>query len=52
MGDNNKHISRPFFAVDMYGGYHFLFVYLDQDVEDPEVYSASPYGSSSDDDSG
>jgi len=36
-------ISRPFFAIDVYGGDHFLFVYLDEGVDDPMVYEACPY---------
>lgn len=36
-------ISRPFFALDQYGGDQFLFVYLDENVDDPNVYQATPY---------
>jgi hypothetical protein len=43
LGDNDQQISRPFFAIDMYGGHKFLFVYLDEQKDDPEVYQASPY---------
>jgi hypothetical protein len=36
-------ISRPFFALDLYGGDQFLFVYLDENVDDPIVYQICPY---------
>jgi hypothetical protein len=38
--DSNKVITRPFYAIDVYGGYSFIFVYLDEG-NDPPVYSAS-----------
>jgi len=36
-------ITRPFFALDQYGGDQFLFIYLDESVDDPTVYQATPY---------
>ena len=39
----NHMITRPFFALDQYGGDQFLFVYLDEGVDDPTVYQALPY---------
>lgn len=34
-------ISRPFFVIDVYnGGEQFLFIYLDENLEDPEVQDA------------
>ncbi|MCR8558958.1 hypothetical protein KXD93_14975 [Mucilaginibacter sp. BJC16-A38] len=43
LADNDRQISRPFFAVDMYGGDKFLFVYLDEGKDDPDLYEATPY---------
>ncbi|GAB3937455.1 hypothetical protein [Mucilaginibacter myungsuensis] len=37
----NYCITRPFFVIDVYNaGTQFLFVYLDEDQEDPIVYEA------------
>jgi hypothetical protein len=42
--DFNLSIVRPFYAVDIYGyGSTFLFVYLDEDAEDPIIYEGA-YG--------
>lgn len=41
--DNDLSISRPFFALDEYGGDQFMFIYLDGGVDDPVVYQATPY---------
>jgi len=40
----NYSINRPFFVVDVYnGGEQFLFVYLDEEVDDPIIYEAYLY---------
>ncbi len=40
MNDENKTISRPFFAIDIYNAYdQFIFVYLDEG-DNPPVYGA------------
>jgi hypothetical protein len=44
--DNNLVISRPFFAIDEYGGDQFLFIYLDINADDPIVYQVTSYVSS------
>jgi len=45
-----KQISRPFFAIDVYNGLsQFLFVYLDENVDDPLVQDATLYSDSTDD---
>lgn len=36
-------ISRPFLAIDLYGGDQFLFLYLDEGGDNPIVYQAIPY---------
>jgi|GEM_PF-2192051 len=43
LADNDRQISGPFFAIDIYGGDKFLFVYLDGGKDDPDVYEATPY---------
>lgn len=41
MEDFNRSINRPFFVIDVYNaGDQFLFVYLDEGIDDPEVYGA------------
>ncbi len=41
MQEENRIITRPFYAIDVYNaGDQFLFVYLDE-VDDPAVYQAS-----------
>lgn len=42
MLENERTISRPFFAFDVYGGSQFLFIYLDEG-DNPEIYEAHPY---------
>ena len=47
--DHNKAISRPFFAIDVYNAYdQFLFIYLDEGVDDPMVFQAVLYNKSND----
>ena len=37
--DRNIQINRPFFVIDVYEyGQQFLFVYLDEGVDDPNVH--------------
>ncbi len=39
--NRNRSITRPFFVIDVYnGGGQFLFVYLDEDQNDPVIYEA------------
>lgn len=40
--DNERTISRPFYAIDVYSTYSFLFIYLDEG-DNPTIYQASPY---------
>ena len=42
MQERNKIISRPFFVFDVYNGFPFLFIYLDEG-DNPLVYEADPY---------
>lgn len=43
--DDGITINRPFYAIDNYGGVsHYLFVYLDEGVEDPTLYEYSLKG--------
>lgn len=44
MTEMNKIISRPFYAIDLYGGDQFLFIYLDEG-DNPDIYQASAYES-------
>jgi hypothetical protein len=40
---SNKNINRPYFALEVHDGADsFLFVYLDEGIEDPEIYVAYP----------
>jgi len=41
--DNNQNIIRPFYVIDIYGASQFLFVYLDEGIDDPAIYEAQPY---------
>ncbi|MCR8559764.1 hypothetical protein KXD93_19085 [Mucilaginibacter sp. BJC16-A38] len=42
--DHNKQISRRFFAIDVYNAYdQFVLIYLDEGVDDPQVYEAALY---------
>jgi hypothetical protein len=44
LADHNKQISRRFFAIDIYNAYdQFVFIYLDEGVNDPEVHVAVLY---------
>ncbi|QEM06370.1 SMI1/KNR4 family protein [Mucilaginibacter rubeus] len=41
IGGRNRVISRPFYVIDVYNaGDQFLFVYLDEGKDDPDVYEA------------
>lgn len=44
---NNRSISRPFYVFDVYGGYNFLFIYLDEGEENPSMYEAMPWNGKS-----
>ena len=46
MTEMNKTITRPFYAIDLYGGDQFLFIYLDEG-DNPDIYQASAYESNS-----
>lgn len=39
--ENGKTIIRPFYAIDVYTFYNFLFIYLDEG-DNPSIYHASP----------
>jgi len=40
-GERNRVIPRPFYVIDVYNaGDQFLFVYLDEEKDDPTVYEA------------
>lgn len=46
---SNRQISRPFFAIDVYNSYsQFLFVYLDEGIDDPLVRQAILYSKATD----
>lgn len=47
MLENERTISRPFYAFDVYGGSQFLFIYLDEG-DNPEIYEAHPYSNEND----
>ena len=40
--ENERIISRPFYAIDVYSTSHFLFIYLDEG-DNPTIYVAGPY---------
>jgi hypothetical protein len=42
MEEMERIISRPFYAIDLYGGDQFMFVYLDEG-DNPQIYQASAY---------
>lgn len=43
--DDEITITRPFYAVDNYGGVsHYLFIYLDEGLDDPYLYEYSLSG--------
>ena len=40
--DKHKEIARPFYAIEVLGSTSFLFIYLDENKDDPIVYEALP----------
>lgn len=40
LNDWNRSITRPFFVISQHDAEQFLFVYLDEDQNDPVVYVA------------